>query len=364
MRQLKKHIIRGPKKQKLTGWDQRMTYQETDMANQPIFPTSLEYEDIDNAFFDFAKGIEIIGSDGRLVPTYTLYSNQRFSEYSQTWEHTDDEGNLLMNFKTVNRENNPKKGNIVGGCANIPGNRRYTVLMKEVTGDNGEEYYEIYSMKQPFSVDLNYKITFITTKYEKLNTFNMVMNDLFKATQCYIRPNGHFIPMKLVEITDETEYNIDNRKFFSQSASITVLAYIIRKDDFQIDRKPKRPIISVGPKKNRAQVCMNEYDDPCEKSPVKPVDVDIEVVFPVCDDNVRFKMEGNANIESIDEDNIRSYTVKVNNERVPLDEVIILRDTDDVSISINRIDLTEKSSLLLQGFDPYHSYNENQPPTN
>ena len=69
--------------------------------------------------------------------------------------------------------------------------------------------------------------------YELLNEFNLMMNDKFKSIQCYIRPNDHFIPMILNDISDESEYSIDNRQYYSQTYNITVKAYIITEDDMK-----------------------------------------------------------------------------------------------------------------------------------
>lgn len=82
----------------------RIGYQNRILEKAPIFPKPLEYDDIDKAIFDFVDTLIPIVVDGKLIPTYTLYSNQRFSEYTQMWEHSDENGNLYLNFKTVNRE--------------------------------------------------------------------------------------------------------------------------------------------------------------------------------------------------------------------------------------------------------------------
>jgi hypothetical protein len=175
----------------------RKGYQNKILEKAPVFPKALEYDDIDKAVFDFVDTSIPIVIDGKLIPTYTLYSNQRFSEYTQMWEHSDENGNLYLNFKTVNREKNPSFGDNQGKLWNIPGQRKYTLLQREVLDDNGTESYEIHTMKQPYAVNLVYTINFITTTIENLNKFNQKINKIFEARQCYIRPNGHFIPMVL-----------------------------------------------------------------------------------------------------------------------------------------------------------------------
>ena len=117
------------------------------------FPNPLTYEDIDREFRRWVEEDLEISYGGKDLPTMTLYSNQRFSEYLQSWSFTDDDKNPILNFKTITRENNPKSGTINGETKNIPG--EHTWLMNRVSArdKNNREYYIEYRMKQPFSVD-------------------------------------------------------------------------------------------------------------------------------------------------------------------------------------------------------------------
>ena len=57
-----------------------------------------------------------------------LFSNQRINEYAQTWSHLDETGNLILNFKTVTRDNDPKSEN-QGQWYNCPGDRDYPMFI-------------------------------------------------------------------------------------------------------------------------------------------------------------------------------------------------------------------------------------------
>ena len=219
-------------REKAIGRDRRENFAKEILYKDTPLPKPLEYADIDASFKDFVSDTLDIAYEGKRLPTFTLFSNQRFSEYSQTWEHVDENRNLLMNFKTISRENNPRFGENQGGLWNIPGERHYTILTKTVLDDNGTESFERYSMKQPYAVDLIYNINLITNKYELINKFNALVNEAFKARQCYIRPNGHFIPMILDEISDESEYSIEDRKFFSQTFTKNFRKTITRSRNF------------------------------------------------------------------------------------------------------------------------------------
>ena len=320
----------------------RLQYQENELDKAPIVPNSVEYEDIDRAFFHyFEENLVNIDETGNVIPTFTLYSNQRFSEYSQMWEHSDEDGNLFMNFKTINRENNPNFGTLHGNKYNIPGNNRFTIRMKETVDKNGIECYEIISMSQPLQVDLAYRINFVTSKFENLNEFNIKLQSLFQSRQCYIQVNGHYMPMLLDTIGDETNYSIEDRKFFIQSASIKVLGYVIPKDDIKTEIYPKKTKIKYRlNQKVNANVNM-DFDD--------FDNFDLSVHFPVKVNKVTFEIEDNGVIRIDELINILSYQIFINDEEFDITSEIGVNVGDEIKIKIKPENKRVDSYLKIKG---------------
>ena len=86
--QPKKYITPIKYRKKAFGRERRENYTKEIMHNEPYFPKPLEYEDIDKAVLEFVDTKIDIEFDGKKIPTFTWYSNQRFNEYSQSWQHT------------------------------------------------------------------------------------------------------------------------------------------------------------------------------------------------------------------------------------------------------------------------------------
>ena len=107
------------------------------VKHSDYLPKTLTYEDIDKSFKEWVENSIDIIQDGKSLPTMTLFSNQRFSEYMQTWRYTDENNNVRLNFKTVTRENNPSHGTILGDTYNIPGDRFYTIKSIPAIDDSG-----------------------------------------------------------------------------------------------------------------------------------------------------------------------------------------------------------------------------------
>ena len=342
------------------GKDRHRSYPKTILQDAPIFPKPLEYEDIDNAMFNFVDEYIPMVIKGKSTPTFTLYSNQRFSEYSQSWEHTDEDGNLLMNFKTISRENNPKPGKNQGGYWNIPGNKRHTLLIRDVLEDNGEEVYEIYSMGQPFAVDLTYRISIITDLFENINTFNQKINDLFKARQCYIRPNGHFLPVTLEDINDNTEYTISERKFYNQTVTVKVMAYIISEDDFKIEKKPKRiKLFMQGDvRRPKPEINIDEFFN----DKIGHTEIELTIDFQAFHTKTNFDIDTDFIVERTELYNIRNYRLSVNDTPYYTDKGFTLKNGDNIKIFINHLDPNEMAQLKFIGYNPNSQYVKDELP--
>ena len=358
--QPKKSITPIKFRNKTYGTERRRDMAREILYKETEFPKPLNYDDIDFAFEEFVKE-SVAKFENTAYPVFTLYSNQRFSEYTQNWQHTDEEGNLLLNFVTVNRDNNPKPGSNQGELWNIPGNRYYTMLVKDVLDDNGTESYEVYSMKQPYAVDLTYRINFMTSTYENINAFNNHINDLFKARQVYIRPNGHYIPMIVEEVNDETSYSIDERRFFLQSIGIKVMAYIINKEDFKIEKKPKRIMMFMEGDTKRPSPTV-DIDEYTTDNPLKYLALDLTVGLESYHDKVEFDIDTDMNVETIERENIRSMRIFVNDTMYFTDKGFKLKNGDNVKIKVNKFDDADTAKIVFKGYNPNVTYNSEYVP--
>lgn len=311
----------------------RLNFDKEELKDGSPFPNPLTYEDIDREFKKWVENSLEMSYEGQRLPTMTLFSNQRFSEYMQSWKFTDENQNPILNFKAISRENNPKSGTINGESKNIPG--EHTWLMKRVvaTDKNNREYYIEYRMKQPFGVDLIYKVSLFTNKYELLNKFNQLVNDRFKAIDVYIRPNGHYISMKLDDISDDSEYSLDDRQYYSQSYTITVRAYIIPEDSFIVHEVPRLTFVGfdlegdgshadveVGGihKPAETQTILTETDDCIDNQPYYYRDVTLKAFIDPCDLNLSFTMDMDFTIKADKSfsKNAKYFKIKVNGDVV------------------------------------------------
>ena len=350
MRQYRNHI---QLKEESVGNERRIEMLSDILQDGTFLPKTVEYKDIDEAFKKWVEEKLYITAEGKEVPTMVLYSNQRFSEYTQSWEFTDANKNLILNFKTVSRENNPQYGSIHNRLWNIPGERFYLMKRRKVLDDNGTESFLDLRMKQPMAIDLSYKVTIFCTKYQLINDFNTLVNSLFDARQEYIWPNNHPMPMTLEGIQDESNYQIDDRQFYGQSYNIKVMAYIITEEDYRVEQIPlKKKLInnSMISIKRKAEVEIDEDSH------------ELIVSFPSGCKKAKFTIDCNYETERIEFVNIK-FNKKIDfNEEVPIEKVtyeyqifvngnemvgdkFIFKENDEIELKIKKINEKELATI-------------------
>ena len=371
-------------------------------------PKPIEYADIDNAMFEWVDKKFDLTCNGKKLPTYKLYSTQRLSEYAQSWSNLDESGSLILNFKTITREMNPQKGMSQGGYFNIPGHKDFAVFYVPILQENGTEAFDRYTIKQPFAVSLIYTVSIITNKVELLNEMNQLMNYEFNAINAFLYPNEHPMSMKLDSVSDDSEYSIEDRKYYAQSYKITVNGYIIRKEDFSVERIPSRFVMamkdSVGNEYRRGKnrklservTFMEDLpntsktkkftlsamggDSDCETFPfgndkmrpqeIVPIEdadtsccieegdkyynkvVKILIDFDECLTEIKFAIDKDIVINSVEVENVHDFRILINQEVVSLNDEIKMYAEDEITVKISRKDMFAKSSLTLVGYDP------------
>ena len=393
------------------GIEKRRNMSKLILEHGTPFPKPIEYSDIDSSFYDWVVEHIRIVYDGKKLPTYKLYSTQRLSEYLQSWDKQDDTGNPIINFLTVTRDLNPQKGESQGSYFNIPGHKDFAMFYVPVMQENGTEAYDKYTMKQPFQVNFIYTVSIVSNKMEIINEMNELMHYEFSAIDCYIAPNEHPMSMTLEDVSDESEYTIDDRKYYSQSYKVKVRGYIIRKEDYKVERIPSRLILSShdsdasgivnrrgknrrddekvvfmeGFKENdeiyskiKIETMKNddihcdvppiiEKDKPnpifepsddndicCEPTPNKYYNKIMKIMmkFDDCTLELSFVIDKEMVLETVETDNVYDFKILVNGELMNLDNEIKFYDGDEITVRISRDDLHSDSELYLIGYDP------------
>lgn len=326
------------------------------------FPKGVLLKDIDQAVMEWVEKDLYLTFEDKVVPTIRFFTNQRINEFAQTWDKTDSLGNIAINFKGVSRDSNTVKH---GEIFNVPGSPDYIMGYKPVLQENGEEAYDLYTMKQPTSIEATYTVTIATNKYELLNKMHELMQKEFNALEKYIFPNGHAMPLKLEDVSDESENEIEDRKYYAQSYRITLKGYLVDPSGFKITHLPSRFRIetTVAAKKKKEKTVKVRIEDwniaeECaeeEKSPYENQNVNIILEFPSCHKIVDFKIDMDLIVQEVELTNIHDFVLYLNEELEDFGDTendIQIYNGDDVHIEIERDDPFNDSKMIIKCINP------------
>lgn len=202
-------------------------------GNNGFLPSGVGLEDIDGGFIDFVKNDLKVIVDDVVVPVIFLTS-QRWSEFSKTWEFTDEFKDVKLPFITIIRRPDVQPGTSQNGFYNIPGRQNFTYL-EVPTFKNGFKGIDMYKVPQPTAVDLTFEVRFFANRVTDLNIQNSKIHIAFNSLQKFMNVKGRPIPIKLVSVVDEsTLTDFENRRMFIEVFEMLVQGHILDENDFEV----------------------------------------------------------------------------------------------------------------------------------
>jgi hypothetical protein len=200
---------------------------------------------------DFVKKNFVVMSDGKKIPVIPkILTIQRWSQITNTWEFSDEDGNMKVPLIGVIRRPDVQPGSNPSIIRTIP--ERMQFHYASVATWNGTQMgADIYKIPQPIAVDLSYEVTIVCTKFRDLNKFNKIVLQKFASRQAYTTVKGHYIPIILESIEDNSPIDqIDGRRFYLQNYKFTMLGFLIDQDEFEVKPAVSRMFLMTEFAKN------------------------------------------------------------------------------------------------------------------
>ena len=199
-----------------------------------FLPDSVLHDDLDLGMLDFVKNNFKINSDGSVVPIIPkILTIQRWGEFTNTWNFADLDGNPSLPFIAVIRRPDVQPGTNPSLQRTIP-DRQQFYYASVPKWDGTQMGADVYKIPQPVAVDITYEVTIVCTKFRDLNKFNKIVLQKFSSRQAYTTVKGHYVPIVLDTIADNTPVELDSRRFYLQNYTFTLLGYIIDDEEFEV----------------------------------------------------------------------------------------------------------------------------------
>ena len=216
-------------------------WQEGMDASGTFVPKGVLYEDMDRDFIKLIEDDLVISVEGEQVPVFFL-TIQRWAEFARTWKFTDKDRNVQMPFITIVRNPDIQFGTNPVTQYTIPQKRRFD-YMKVPNYDGDTLGYDVYRIPQPIGVNLTYQVKFFSYRMREINKFNKIIMQAFQSRQKYIRCNGHYFPVILESIGDESTIDqFEQKRFYVQNFEMQLLGYIMDEEDYEVTPAIKRVV--------------------------------------------------------------------------------------------------------------------------
>jgi hypothetical protein len=336
-KKIKKHI---PLTESKTLLPRRQELVDKINKDGTYLPKSLLHADLDRGFLDFVKDELKTIIDGKTIPTIDiLVTTQNWSQFTETWNLQNIDKNVEPPFITTVRVPEVKFGTNPALLYNIP-NRRQYFYAQVPTWDGQRSGMDIYKIPQPVPVDITYTVKIVCNRMREINEFNKNVIEKFASRQAYQVIKGHYIPIIMGNISDESVMDLEKRKFYIQSYEFTMLGFLIDEDEFEVSPAVSRVLQVV------------EFDtNTVKRQPKKITDQggnELTVLFVVGNNINSEVINYTTNISIGSTVNIDSFDVYINNDYYGSDLSEIQINTDDkLKFVITKQDDTQESTIQL-----------------
>jgi hypothetical protein len=157
---------------------------------------------------------------------------------------------------------------------------------------------DIYKIPQPVPVDITYTVAILCNRMRELNKFNQIVLEKFSSRQAYQVIKGHYIPIVMNDITDESVLDLEKRKFYIQKYTFTLLGFLIDEDEFEITPAITR-VFQIFETETKTRKKRQRKEEPNPPS-VKRYD------FATGSTEVIEVFDYNVNLRFVDSDNVSS----------------------------------------------------------
>lgn len=309
-------------------------------------PRGIDLTDLDKGFVEWVENDLNVVVDGEDVPVSFLTA-QRWTEFTRTWKNSDKYKNIKIPFISVVRKPDVQPGTNPADF-NIP-LKDYRIPVSVIpTWDGNKKGADVYLIPQPVGVDLTYNLRFFTYRMNELNILNEKVLETFASAQAYVNIKGHYFPIMLESIGDEsTVDDIDGKRYYIQTYELRMMAYVLDEDKFELRPGLERSILSfeVGMKRPKAVATFVKDDTQHDKT------INCIVQFlPGSPTTLTFDSDTTATFSSLDTHNVTAVTIRVNGNIVTLP--FSISENDTLGISIVRTDSTQISEIILRGTVP------------
>jgi len=300
-----------------------------------MLPKSVLHADLDRGMLDFVKDDLRTSVSGKRVPVIDrILTLQRWGEFSKTWSFSDNDKNVSLPFVVVVRKPEVQPGTNPALQYTIPDRKQFHYA-KVPTWDGNRKGYDVYKIPQPVPVDIIYDIKIVCNRMRELNQFNKVVLQKFVSRQAYTFVKGHYIPMILSSVGDESVIDTEERRYYQQNYQLQLQGFLIDEEEFEVTPAVSRVVTLLGGENRNSKV----NDTVSTKTK-------FEFGSSPGSTNSSKTYVTNVDLSLIRSSNIQNYVILINGNQV--DEPAMVSPDDVVTVWITKVTPTDPAWITFQ----------------
>ena len=340
-KQVKKYLPLTPEKQLLERREQLLEFIQKDGT---YLPKGILHADLDRGMLDFVRDELECVVDGKKVSNIDLIITlQNWAQFTQTWNTEDLNGNVQLPFITTVRQPEVPFGTNPSLQYTIP-NRKEFLYAQVPTWDGTRKGMDVYKIPQPIPVDITYDVKIVCNRMRELNEFNKIVMQKFSSRQAYTFIKGHYIPIIMNNVSDNSVTEVNKRKFYVQNYNFTMLGFLMDEEEFQISPAITRALTLL-------EVNNRTGSRRATKVPGRPDNFDLDIKFTSSQTQKVETFRYTVDLLVTGTENIDSYDVYIDGNYVGSDlSTIQITDGDLVTIDITKITGGQESVLQTTAY--------------
>jgi len=275
--------------------------------NKQFLPRDVDLTDLDKGFIEFVEKDLSITIDGEKVSSHFL-TLQRWAEFTRLWPNTDKYNNLKIPFISIVRRPNPEVGTNPADFK-IPVRKNFPYMAVPIW-DGNRKGADIYTIPNPVGVDMFYTVRFLSYKMRELNDMHKRVLQTFASAQAYVNIKGHYFPIMLESIGDESQIeDLNGKRYYVQTYEMKLMGYIVDSEEFEVKPAISRLFVTTETETKRPKSIVRFIDTGSDGL--------VRLIFqflPSSSNSVSKTITHIIEIESIKLTNISSYILTVNGD--------------------------------------------------
>jgi len=179
----------------------------------------------------------------------------------------------------------------------------------------------------------------------ELNKLHQKVLQTFASAQAYVNIKGHYFPILLESIGDESQIDdLEGKRFYVQTYEMKLQGYLVDEEEFDVKPAISRAFISTEIERRSIRPVARFIKDDTKDD--KSLKVIIQFL-PGAPTTINFKIDYKTKFSSVDTDNLTTYTIRKNGIVVSIPFTANAEDT--IKIDIVKTNSSTIAEITLNG---------------